>query len=192
MKPYQLLPAVTVCLSGFIQTMFISLLSDLKMAYEAKLVNTRSITNTILACQIIGSLLGLRIYKIWGPKVALLLSDIIYIICSLSHSYVSLMDQNILVWDCNGTNIHCSSIFSLQSSPHQLCVRLKTIVDISALLGSSALYFVETIDAPTIYIHIILHMTINPLDQMLTGSDEKCSLNLSYDKLSYFYLRLLK
>ena len=73
-----------------------------------------------------------------------------------------------------------------------MCVRLKTIVDISALLGLSALYVVQTIDAPTIYIHIILYMIINPLDQMLTGSDEKCSLNLSYDKLSYFYLRLLK
>ena len=73
-----------------------------------------------------------------------------------------------------------------------MCVRLKTIVDISALLGLSALYVVQTIDAPTIYIHIILYMIINPLDQMLTGSDEKISLNISFDKLSKFYSRLLK
>ena len=80
MKPYCLLLVVTVGLSGFIQTMFSFLLLDLKIEDEAKLVNTSTITNTMLTCQIIGLLLGLRIYKIWGPKIALLLSDIIYII----------------------------------------------------------------------------------------------------------------
>ena len=67
-----------------------------------------------------------------------------------------------------------------------------TIVDMSALLGSSALSVVKTMDAPTVCIHIILYMIINPLDQMLTCSDEKCSLNISYDKLSKFYSRSLK
>ena len=80
MKPYCLLLVVTAGLSGFIQTMFSFLLLDLKMEDEAKLVNTSTITNTMFTCQIIGLLLGLRIYKIWGPKRALLLSDIIYII----------------------------------------------------------------------------------------------------------------
>ena len=80
MKPYRLLLVVTAGLSGFIQTMFSFLLLDLKIEDEAKLVNTSTITNTMLTCQIIGLLLGLRIYKIWGPKITLLLSDIIYII----------------------------------------------------------------------------------------------------------------
>ena len=87
-----------------------------------------------------------------------------------------------------------SGALFLQTRPKKTQPRTPAFcsVDMSASLGSSALYLVETIDASTVCIHIILYMFINPLDQMLTCSYEKCSLNISYDKLSKSYLKSLK
>ena len=136
MKPYCPLPAVMAGLIGFIQKTFSSLLLDLKMEDDAKLVNTSIITNTILTCQIIGSLLVLRIYKIWGPKVALLLSDIIcIIICFLILRSFPVMSAlwigTVFFGIAMGLMFVAAPIFCFQSSPHQVREGLMIIVGIT-------------------------------------------------------------
>ena len=163
-KPYVILPAFTASLSGFCQAIFSKILADMKLDNDAK-INTSGITNTVLLFQVMGSIIGHRINILWGPMPALLLSDLLYLICSL------ILGSFPIIWGlwiglalsamAVGLTFASAPLFCYESSPHHVRRGLMTVVDMSVSLGSSALYLMEASDTPNnvmyyAYIHVVL------------------------------------
>lgn len=151
-KPYVVLPAFTASLSGICQAIFSKILTDMTLDLDA-MIDIKWVTNTVLLFQVIGSIIGHRIYILWGPMPALLLSDLVYVVCSL------ILGSFPIMWGlwigvalsgfAMGITFSSAPLFCYESSPHHVRRGLMTMVDMSGSLASSVLYLMEARSFPS-------------------------------------------